>query len=140
MHHIVVTHSDYDFDANHWLTETLCSFDVGPEGIERVFEGADQIPSRVAVLDIENGQSVTLESDPERWAELLPSAFRSGDLAVHVDVATAEVATAEVETGPEQDIRLVGASKAISLGELFAPSAQGASAPAPSSQAPPAVA
>lgn len=135
MHHIVVTHSDYDFDANHWLTKTLCSFDVGPGGIERVFEGADQIPSRVAVLDIETGQSVTLESDPERWAELLPSAFRSGDLAVHVDVATAEV-----ETRPEQEARLVSAGEAISLGELFAPSAQGSSALAPSSQAPPAVA
>lgn len=135
MHHIIVTRSDYDFDANDWLTKTLCSFDVGPGGIERVVEGADQIPSRVAVLDIETGQSVTLESDPERWAELLPSAFRSGDLAVHVDVATAEA-----ETGPERKARLLSAGEAVSLGELFAPPAQGPSAPAPSFQAPPAVA
>jgi hypothetical protein len=33
----------------------------------------------VTVLDIDTGQGVTLDSDPERWAELLPSALRSGD-------------------------------------------------------------
>ena len=98
MHRITITRSDYDFDADRWLTETVCSFVVGPRGIEQVNEGEERIPRRVAVLDINSGESVTLESDPERWAELLPGAFRSGDLTVTVDVEQpVEIETRSVE-------------------------------------------
>ncbi len=98
MHRITITRSDYDFDADQWLTETVCSFIVGPRGIEQIDAGAQRIPRRVAVLDIDSGESVTLESDPERWAELLPSAFRSGDLTVTVDVEQpVEIETRSVE-------------------------------------------
>jgi hypothetical protein len=34
----------------------------------------------IEVLDIESGQTVTYDADPERWARNLPQAFRSGDL------------------------------------------------------------
>ena len=34
----------------------------------------------IEVLDVETGQSVTFDADPERWARNLPQAFRSGDL------------------------------------------------------------
>jgi len=94
MHRITITRSDYDFDADRWLTETVCSFVVGPRGIEQIDQGDERIPRRVAVLDIDSGESVTLQSDPERWAELLPSAFRSGDLTVTVDI----VQPVEIET------------------------------------------
>lgn len=80
MQHVEITRSDYDFDTDRWRTETVSSFLVGPTGIVRVEEGEEQVPRRVTVLDIDTGQDVTLENEPERWAELLPSAFRSGDL------------------------------------------------------------
>ncbi len=99
MHRITITRSDYDFDADRWLTETVCSFVVGPRGIEQIDEGAERIPRRVAVLDIDSGESVTLESDPVRWAELLPGAFRSGDLTVTVDVEQ----PVEIETRTVRD-------------------------------------
>jgi hypothetical protein len=38
----------------------------------------------VEVLDVESGQRVTYDVDPERWARNLPYAFRSGDLVCHV--------------------------------------------------------
>lgn len=85
MRQVIITKSDYDFDAEQWRTETVCSFIVGPQGIERVEVGADRIPTRVTVVDPSTGEEVGLETDPERWAMLLPSAFRTGDLTVSVD-------------------------------------------------------
>jgi len=38
----------------------------------------------IEVLDVETGQSVTYDADPERWARNLPQAFRSGDLVCEV--------------------------------------------------------
>lgn len=38
----------------------------------------------IEVLDVESGQTVTYDADPERWARNLPHAFRSGDLVCHV--------------------------------------------------------
>jgi hypothetical protein len=38
----------------------------------------------IEVLDVESGQSVTYDADPERWARNLPQAFRSRDLVCHV--------------------------------------------------------
>jgi hypothetical protein len=38
----------------------------------------------IEVLDVESGQTVTFDADPERWARNLPHAFRSGDLVCEV--------------------------------------------------------
>ncbi len=91
MHRIVITRPEYDFDAEQWTAETVCSFTVGPQGIVQVDTGGEQIPRRVAVVDPQTGRDVTLESDPERWAVLLQSAFRSGDLTVTLDDDEPEV-------------------------------------------------
>jgi hypothetical protein len=40
----------------------------------------------VEVLDVDAGQSLTFDADPERWARNLPQAFRSGDLVCRVTV------------------------------------------------------
>jgi hypothetical protein len=76
-----------------------------PRGIEQIYEGEERVPRRVAVLDTDTGESVTLESNPERWAELLPSAFRSGDLTVAVDIEQ----PVEVETRSVEDCQPVRA-------------------------------
>jgi hypothetical protein len=38
----------------------------------------------VALLDMDMGETVTFEADPDRWARILPQAFRSGDLVSEV--------------------------------------------------------
>jgi hypothetical protein len=40
----------------------------------------------IEVLDVETGQAVTFDADPEHWARNLPQAFRSGDLVCRVTV------------------------------------------------------
>jgi hypothetical protein len=49
----------------------------------------------IEVLDLDSGQTVTFDADPERWARNLPQAFRSGDLVCRV---TGEP-TADLSTG-----------------------------------------
>jgi hypothetical protein len=45
----------------------------------------------IEVLDVETGQSVTFDADPERWARNLPQAFRSGDLVCEIVADSADV-------------------------------------------------
>lgn len=48
----------------------------------------------IEVLDVESGQTVSYDADPERWARNLPNAFRSGDLVCRVTHdAASEVST-----------------------------------------------
>lgn len=49
----------------------------------------------IEVLDVETGQSVTFDADPERWARNLPQAFRSGDLVCEVVAHSSEDAIRE---------------------------------------------
>jgi hypothetical protein len=50
----------------------------------------------IEVLDVQTGQSVTFDADPERWARNLPQAFRSGDLVCEI---VGESAAAHRESG-----------------------------------------
>jgi hypothetical protein len=38
----------------------------------------------IEVLDVDSGQTVAYDADPERWARNLPNAFRSGDLVCQI--------------------------------------------------------
>jgi len=55
----------------------------------------------IEVLDVDSGQTVTFDADPERWARNLPQAFRSGDLVCEViaDSAGAVHASGAVVAG-----------------------------------------
>jgi hypothetical protein len=48
----------------------------------------------IEVLDVESGQTVRYDADPERWALNLPQAFRSGDLVCQVTGGEASAAAA----------------------------------------------
>jgi hypothetical protein len=48
----------------------------------------------IELLDVNTGQTVTFDADPERWARNLPQAFRSGDLLCHLTGDSAPHATA----------------------------------------------
>ena len=56
------------------------------DGIHLELEGdQDFLEVRdIEVLDVETGQSITFDADPERWARNLPQAFRSGDLVCEI--------------------------------------------------------
>jgi hypothetical protein len=48
----------------------------------------------IELLDVDTGQTVTFDADPERWARNLPQAFRSGDLVCRVTGESAQHSTA----------------------------------------------
>lgn len=52
---------------------------------------ADWIDPDISIVDPGSGEQVTRDPDAERWARLLPFAYRDGDITVEV----AEVAVAE---------------------------------------------
>jgi hypothetical protein len=53
----------------------------------------------IEVVDLETGQSVKFDADPERWARNLPHAFRNGDLVCDViDDGAVEVSAREALT------------------------------------------
>ena len=58
---------------------------VGPEGVEQVEHGDAESLLRVSVLDPKSGDPVTVETNPLRWADLLPTAFRTGDYTVSIE-------------------------------------------------------
>jgi hypothetical protein len=43
----------------------------------------------IELLDVDTGQTVTCDADPERWARNLPQAFRSGDLVCRLTADSA---------------------------------------------------
>ena len=50
----------------------------------------------IEVVDVDTGQTLTFDADPERWARNLPQAFRSGDLVCRVTAdSTSETADRE---------------------------------------------
>jgi hypothetical protein len=108
MRHVTIYQSVADVQRGDFAEEAVASFLVGPDGIARVEFGDEQIPRDIALLDLEGGQPsrVTLESDPLRWAELLPSAYRSGDFYVTVARGT---------TAPEPDLVTTGNQPAVAL-------------------------
>lgn len=91
MRHVTILRSEADLVRMEFVERPMASFYVGQSGIERVEFGDEQIPRTVAVFDptadvdpVGGVQRITLESDPLRWAELLPTAYRSGDYSVAV--------------------------------------------------------
>jgi hypothetical protein len=52
---------------------------------------ADWINPDLAIIDPENAQRITRADGAERWARLLPLAYRNGDLSVEVSEAAVAV-------------------------------------------------
>ena|SRR2546423_7816688 len=109
MHRVTFNRSTYDFDRDEVVTNPIASFVVGEDGIEKVDFGEEFVPLEMTVLDPESREVVSLKSDPLRWAELLPSAFRSGDYFVSLDEKE-PVEPVESELGSRE---MVGAEAAL---------------------------
>ncbi len=87
---------EFDADSNEWVELPVA--DLVADGDELTISGphADWISPEISIVDPETEERVTRDQDAERWARLLPFAYRSGDLTVEVaEVAVAEPAGAE---------------------------------------------
>lgn len=85
---------DFDLESQKWAERPIAELVV--DGDELTLSGphADWIDLDIAVVDPESGERITRELDAERWARLLPFAFRSGEISVEVS-EVAELALAE---------------------------------------------
>lgn len=64
--------------------ELLAQFRVDQEGIHPEAGERTEAIATIPVIDPESGERLQSSDDPIRWARLLPSELRSGDLAVSV--------------------------------------------------------
>lgn len=90
---IQVRFTTFEFDAasNEWLELPVA--ELVADGDELTISGphADWISPEISIIDPDSGEQVTRADGAERWARLLPFAYRNGDITVEV----AEVAAAE---------------------------------------------
>lgn len=84
------TQQSFDADSQQWVTETVAELVADGSTVTVSGDRADWIDRDIPIRDPENGDQVDSRSNPERWARLLPLAYRSGD----IDVEVTEVAVA----------------------------------------------
>lgn len=82
---------ELDAETDEWVELPVA--ELVADGHELTISGphADWISPDISIVDPESGEPVTRDQDTERWARLLPFAYRNGDITVEV----AEVAVAE---------------------------------------------
>ena len=84
----LVTVSQYDPAADGTLQpHLLAQLQVSETGIERQAgeETETKMVLGIPVIDPESGEQVRSDTDPLRWADLLPTAFRSGAIGATVE-------------------------------------------------------
>jgi len=89
------TTSQLDADSNEWIELPVA--ELIADGDELTISGphADWISPDISIVDPDTGDRVTRADDAERWARLLPFAYRNGDITVEVaEVGAAEPAAA----------------------------------------------
>ena len=75
--------SDYDRQTEQFVPRVRAELTV--DGPEVLITGDERwVSLEIGVIDPETRSKVTFESDPERWAQLLPLAYRSGDVRVEI--------------------------------------------------------
>jgi uncharacterized Zn finger protein len=89
------TTSQLDADSNEWVELPVA--ELVADGDELTISGprANWISPEIAIIDPDTRERVTRADDAERWARLLPFAYRNGDISAEVrEVATAQPASA----------------------------------------------
>jgi hypothetical protein len=76
---------ELDPETTEWVEQPVA--EMIADGQEVTISGphADWINLDISIVDPESGEKVTRADDAERWARLLPYAYRSGDIAVRVN-------------------------------------------------------
>ncbi|HYM46202.1 MAG TPA: hypothetical protein VES65_08605 [Solirubrobacteraceae bacterium] len=80
-----------DSEAKEWIKLPVAQLIAGRDEVAISGPHADWINPDLAIIDPETRERVTRADGAERWARLLPFAFRSGD----IDVEVSEVVAAE---------------------------------------------
>ncbi len=78
-------------DTKEWIELPVAQLIANGDDVTISGPHADWINPDLAIIDPKTAERVTRADGAERWAQLLPFAYRSGDLKVEV----AEVAAAE---------------------------------------------
>jgi hypothetical protein len=82
-----------DSEAKEWIKLPVAQLLADRDGVTISGPHAEWINPDLAIIDPETRERVTRADGAERWARLLPFAFRSGDIHVEVnEVAAAEPA------------------------------------------------
>ena len=90
-----VTTFEFDVARNEWSELPVAELVADAGEVTISGPRADWIDPEIAIIDPTSRERVTLVDDAERWARLLPFAYRNGDLAFEIaDVAVAEPASA----------------------------------------------
>lgn len=82
---------ELDPDSKKWLERPVAQLLADREEVTISGPHADWVNPDLAIVDPNTREQVTRAEGAERWARLLPFAYRNGDLNVEV----AEVAAAE---------------------------------------------
>jgi hypothetical protein len=90
---IQVRFTTFEFDAasNEWVELPVAELVANRDELTISGPHADWISPEISIIDPSSGEQVTRADGPERWARLLPFAYRNGDITVEV----AEAAAAE---------------------------------------------
>jgi hypothetical protein len=85
------TTSTFDANSNEWVEPPVA--ELVADGDELTISGphADWISPEISIVDPDTGERVKRADGAERWARLLPFAYRGGDITIEV----AEVAAAQ---------------------------------------------
>jgi hypothetical protein len=84
MIHLHFATAEFDYETEEWHETTRADLVADGQDIEVTGPNADWIDLDLAVLDPNTGEVIHRPDGAERWARLLPSAFRSGDVSVEV--------------------------------------------------------
>jgi hypothetical protein len=90
-----VTTHEFDVAHQSWIEVPVA--ELVADGQEVTLSGphADWISLDISIVDPETGERIARDNEAERWARLLPFAYRDGDLSISVtEVAEAEPAAA----------------------------------------------
>jgi hypothetical protein len=104
MRQVSILKTTTDLESLEIADRVVTAFVVTADGVEQTTTTEEPIPASLVLLDPETREAVTLESDPLRWADLLPEAYRSGDYHVAVDVVDEDAPVAPVEFGETDEV------------------------------------
>jgi hypothetical protein len=85
------TTSEFNVETQQWVELPVAELIADGEDVSISGPHAEWISPDIAIIDPETAERVARADGAERWAQLLPYAYRSGDLDVEVTaVAEAE--------------------------------------------------
>lgn len=89
------TTQDYDESTGKWARRPVAQLLADGQDVTISGPHADWISPDISIVDPHTGERVSRADGAERWARLLPFAYRSGDIEVEVE----EIAAAKPAAG-----------------------------------------